>query len=160
MHSYDNSRAGQRIADFASDLCGSHYMWGAGGATPGTADGAPYRPAGVTLHPAQTDPKDPKIFTATCSFDLKAVCAGGYQKIRGGRTANPTDLDLVTYLNALDSKRPDQWEPFYQWFTPRMMEAKKLKKQLVWGKDCRARRHFDCISFVNFVLAKTTNRTD
>jgi len=156
----DKNRARQLIADFASDFSGSHYLWGAGGSTPGNADGVFYRAAVVTLHPAQTDPKDPKIFTATCSVDGKSVCAGRFKKIRGGRLANSTDQDLVAYLNGLAGQKPDQWEPYFQWFSPRMMEGKKLSRQLVWGEDCRARRHFDCISFVNFVLSRTTIRSN
>jgi cell wall-associated NlpC family hydrolase len=145
----------QSIADCAKDLTGSHYLWGSGGATPGAANGAAYRPGSVTLHAPQTDPKNPKIFAATCNVAGYFVCAGRYDKIPGGRPAHSADQDLVNYLRQL----PDDtsaWQPYCQWFSPRMVEGSNVTRQIVWGEDCRARRHFDCISFVNYVLTQTT----
>ena len=37
-----------------------------------------------------------------------------------------------------------------------MVEGSNVTHQIVWGEDCRQRRHFDCISFINYVLSQTT----
>ncbi len=155
----DNLQARQKIVDYARTLVGSHYLWGSGGATPGGQDGAKYRPGFVTYHPASTDPRRPYIFAAHCNVQGYYVCAGRYDHIPGGRPARPTDHDLISYLASLDEMTPALWRPFYGHFSPRVIEGKDIDEAnwIVWGEDCGRKRHFDCISFVNFVLDATTN---
>ena len=115
----DKMRVRESIALCARELVGNHYLWGAGGATPNGSDGVFYRPGSVTLHAAQTNPKDRKIFAATCSWAGKFVCAGRWKKTGGGRVAQPNDRDLINYLNKLSSQDPADWEPYFQYFSPR-----------------------------------------
>jgi NlpC/P60 family len=139
--------------DFADDHC--HYVWGACGATPGGQDGSRGRPGQVNLvTPARTDPANPAVFAACCGVDGMMVCAGRYDEanggIEGGRPANPSDADLIAYLSGLDATDADSWEPYFDWFSPRIAIEKGKPPYLVWGEDCRDIRHFDCVGLVNY----------
>lgn len=146
----------QNIIDYARTFVGSHYLWGAGGATPGAQDGAWYRPGSVPFARASTDPRHPTIFAAQCDAQGHYVCAGRYKKIPGGREAGREEL--AKYLAELDEMHPMLWRPFYKYFSPRMIEGWNVdeKGKIVWGEDCLGKRHFDCISFINYVLTATT----
>ena len=78
------------------------------------------------------------------------VCAGRFDAIEGGRRANPGDPDLEEYLAELRSVSQDDWWPFYDVFSPRRVIKNGAAGDLVWGEDCRYRRHFDCVGFVNY----------
>ncbi len=159
----DVTRAREAIVAFARQFVGSHYLWGAGGATPGAYDGAPYRRGGVWWERNSLDLPRPSIWAAATdvAFDGQFVCAGRYKKIHGGRPAYPTDWDLQNYLEELKQDYSLPWKPFCNYFTPRVIQGSNIEPKteigrLVWGEDCRGKRHFDCISFVNFVLTYTT----
>ncbi len=149
----------QVAIDFARKYIGSHYLWGGGCSTPDGNDGVWYRPSAVSLVPLSTFLSRVMVGAAQCDVDGHYVCAGRYQKIAGGRLANPGDWDLGNYLAEIDKSRPNI-PPFAGSFTPRVMMGKNLDDHdglLVWGEDCRGKRHFDCISFVNWVLSWTTS---
>jgi hypothetical protein len=126
----------------------AHVLPGAAGARPGQSDGTRLRPAGVTLVPARTDPADPAVFAARCG---ESVCAGRFDQagggIAGGRAAHPTDIDLLVYLAELAALPEDGWQPFFEFFSPRTANGR-----IVWGEDCRGRRHFDAAGLVSWCL--------
>jgi peptidoglycan hydrolase-like protein with peptidoglycan-binding domain len=140
-------------AALAQAADGAHFLAGAAGARPGGTDGTSLRPAGVTLVPGRTDPADPAVFAAACGAH---VCAGRFNArnggIAGGRPAASTDTDLIVYLAGLAALPEDRWKPFFQFFSPRRFEGGMLGSQLVWGEDCRAKRHFDGAGLVNWCL--------
>ena len=150
----------QWVIQYARKFIGSHYLWGSAGATPMGQDGAWYRLGSVGLDQASTDPIKPSVFAATCDVSGHFVCAGAFRRVPGGRTADPGDWDLRNYLSQLDScNSSDDWTPYYGKFTPRVVQGYNVSDngRIAWGEDCRYRRHFDCIGFVNFVLSATTN---
>jgi hypothetical protein len=142
---------------------GSHYLWGATGATPGGNEGTINRPESVILTPPRTDPANPAIFAAQCSVDRLHICGGRWDGanggIQGGRAANATDSDLITYLTELNKKPQETWKPYFEFFSPRMVEGYTVRSQLVWGEDCRDKQHFDCIGFVNYCVEKALSST-
>jgi cell wall-associated NlpC family hydrolase len=148
----------QSIVDFARSLIGSHYLWGSGGDAPGANNGVWYRQTSVSLAPSSLDPASPCVFAAQCDQAGHYVCAGRFKTIRGGRYANSTDWDLQNYLSGLAGQSEDSWQPYYTSFTPRVVRGRNVSNdgKIVWGEDCRSARHFDCISFVNFVLSQMT----
>ncbi len=153
--------ARQDIIRYARRFLGSHYLWGAGGSTPGASDGIPHRRASVTLEKPSLDPAKPCVFAAACDASgSKYVCAGRYKNFPGGRFAWPTDWDLQNYLEGLKGTDPALWKPFCNYFSPRKIVGENVaavhKQTAVWGEDCRGVRHFDCIYFVNYVLTGTT----
>lgn len=149
----------QAIIDFARQLKGSHYLWGSGGDSPLDANGVFYRPRSVTYATPSTDITAPMVFAAQCDMDGHFVCAGRFKKIPGGRYGYPLDWDLGNYLYNLQSlPSPSMWQPYFGHFSPRVVQGRNVSNngRIVWGEDCRGIRHFDCISFVNFVLSATT----
>jgi len=151
----------QIIIDTARKYLGSHYLWGSGGNTPGQKDGVWYRTDSVTIAPPSLDPKNPSIFTAECSKGGPHVCAGRYNKIPGGRKTKAGMLDLQLYLGDLSKQSPELWEPYYKYFTPRFVKGSTISAAdggIAWGEDCRNRKHFDCISFINYVLSESTKK--
>jgi cell wall-associated NlpC family hydrolase len=149
----------QAIIDFASTLVGSHYLWGSTGDTPERDNGAWYETSSVAIAPASTDPNTPAIFAAQCKRSGFYVCAGRFEKIYGGRYATSIDPDLQGYLTDLKNLYPSIWEPFHLIYSPRVMHGANIgvnDGRIAWGEDCRGKRHFDCVSFVNYVLSATT----
>ena len=148
------------VNQYARSLIGSHYLWGSAGATPNGHDGAWYRLNSVGLEPSSLDAAKPTVFAASCDVDGHFVCAGNFNKLPGGRYADPRDWDLKNYLDMLGRLGDESfWYPYYSRFTPRVVKGKNVSNNnlIVWGEDCRYVRHFDCIGFVNHVLSQTTN---
>jgi cell wall-associated NlpC family hydrolase len=150
----------QQLIDWAKAEIGSHYLWGAAGNTPGNSDGAFYRPNQVHLHENDTEPA-PKgcdygrtqdiLFAATCFVDGNCVCAGRdeHSEVRSLPRAD------VEKLGQLDPKAASK----YRWPRPyphieSPSDKKHPKKHTKWGESCVGIRHFDCIGFVNWCLAK------
>jgi cell wall-associated NlpC family hydrolase len=153
----------ERVIEVALSLQGSHYLWGAAGATPGGSEGINRRPGSVTLAPPRLRADNPAVFAAQCSVDGLHVCGGrwdaGHGGIEGGRSANPADQDLVAYLASLEGTAPEDWQPYYEYFSPRVQEGKTVPRQLVWGEDCRGKQHFDCVGFVNYCVELALDRS-
>lgn len=135
---------------------GSHYLVGAAGAEPGGSGGTHLRPAGVKLAPTRTDPVDPAVFAAQCDVLGLHVCAGRFNApnggIAGGRPFRSSDTDLIVYLAGLAARPEASWMPFFQFFSPRRVDAGLLRPELVWGEDCRTKQHFDGVGLVNWCL--------
>ena len=150
----------QGIIDFARQFIGSHYLWGSGGDTPDGRNGIWYLKEVTRLAPPSTDPKAPMVFAAQCDSSGHFVCSGRFRDIDGGRYADPNDWDLQNYLAGLAPLPLDLWCPYFVYFSPRVMQGRNLSNsdsgRIVWGEDCRGIRHFDCISFVNWVLTGAT----
>jgi hypothetical protein len=153
------------IVQFGRRFIGSHYLWGAAGATPNKQDGTHYRTGAVNLDADAKSNETPSVFAATCDVDGHYVCAGNFKHFideTGGGYTYPSDANLTKYLDEI-RKLPSNsyWYPYKSRFTPRVMKGKNLgtdDNRLVWGQDCRFVRHFDCVSFVNFVLSLTTSQ--
>jgi hypothetical protein len=150
----------QRAADLAVAQVAdrAHVLPGAGGARPGQSDGTLLRPAGVTLVPGRTDPADPAVFAAHCG---EHVCGGRFDQtnggIAGGRPARRTDIDLLVYLAELASRPVDDWQPFFEFFSPRCLDSEATGRRIVWGEDCRGRRHFDAAGLVSWCLEQAVD---
>jgi hypothetical protein len=136
----------------------AHVLLGAAGARPGQRDGTRLHPAGVTLVPPRTDPANPAVFAARCG---EHVCAGRFDQadggIAGGRAARRTDIDLLVYLAELASLPEDDWQPFFEFFSPRRLDDGSAASRIVWGEDCRGRRHFDAEGLVNWCLEQAVD---
>lgn len=152
----------ERVVEVALSLVGSHYVWGGAGATPGGDEGINRRRGMVELVPARTSPANPAVFAARCAVDGVHVCGGRWDAanggIEGGRAANPSDQDLIAYLEGLDAAAPEDWQPYYDFFSPRVQEGRTVPRQLVWGEDCRGKQHFDCVGFINYCIEVALDR--
>ena len=152
----DPATVASRAADLAlaQAAAGAHFLAGAAGATPGGADGTVSRPGGVIVAPARTDPVAPAVFAAESATEGSRRCVGRFDArnggIAGGRPASFTDTDLIVYLARLASLPADRWKPFFRFFSPRWSEDARLGGRVVWGEDCRSKRHFDGPGLVNW----------
>jgi peptidoglycan hydrolase-like protein with peptidoglycan-binding domain len=142
----------------AAAAAGSHVLTGAAGAVPDTGGGTLLRPAGVTLAPGRTDPADPAVFAAQAGGPL---CAGRWNArnggIAGGRPAWNTDTDLIVYLAGLAARPEPDWSPFFGFFSPRATVGVP-GTTVVWGEDCRGKRHFDGPGLIHWCLEGATGR--
>jgi hypothetical protein len=104
------------------------------------------------LAPGHTDPVAPAVFAAQKAHH---VCRGRFNArnggIAGGRPADPTDTDLIVYLARLAALPEADWKPFFGFFSPRCGDGR-----LVWGEDCRTKRHFDGPGLVTWCLEQAT----
>jgi peptidoglycan hydrolase-like protein with peptidoglycan-binding domain len=142
----------------AAATAGSHVLTGTAGAVPDTGGGTLLHPAGVTLAPGRTDPADPAVFAAHTGGPL---CAGRWNArnggIAGGRPAWNTDTDLIAYLAGLAARPEPEWSPFFSFFSPRATVGVP-GTTVVWGEDCRGKRHFDGPGLINWCLEGATGR--
>jgi hypothetical protein len=157
MNAEEYARRAARIA-MRQTAERAHVLPGAAGARPGEHDGARLQPSGVTLVPPRTDPADPAVFAAQCG---EHVCGGRFDQanggIAGGRVARRTDIDLLVYLAELASLPEGDWQPFYEFFSPRRFVDGSGAGRIVWGEDCRGRRHFDGPGFVSWCLEQAVD---
>ncbi|MBZ5563983.1 MAG: hypothetical protein LAP13_16380 [Acidobacteriia bacterium] len=156
----DVDLARKLITRQASYYNGSHYLWGADGTMPGHNDGTKRPLTVVKWEKTSLDPAQPSVFAAATDvpFDGHYVCAGRWRNITGGRRARADELEA--YLDGLKGQDPALWKPYYTYFTPRKIQGKDVPDAglIVWGEDCRFAQHFDCISFINYVLSNTTTQ--
>lgn len=150
----DLARCAVEIA-LAAAAAGGHYLAGAAGASPEGSGGTRLRPGSVTLDPGSTEPSAPAVFVARSLAGGRPRCAGRFDArnggLPGGRRAYFTDTDLIVYLAGLAATPEDRWKPFFQFFSPRTWGS-----GLVWGEDCRGKRHFDGAGFVNWCIEEAT----
>jgi hypothetical protein len=108
---------------------------------------------------------DLSVCAAKCEVAGHYVCAGRFEKT-GGQVVSETDPTLMNSIKSLKSSYPTaqiaQWESTNTRLTPRVVRGANVPSagKIVMGENCYGRRHFDCISFVNFVLTETTRVTD
>jgi hypothetical protein len=154
-------RQAARLA-LAEATAGAHFLAGATGELPAQATDPP---ASVTLVAGRTDPAAPAVFAAQSAAPHQLhVCAGRFDArnggMAGGRPAQNTDTDLIVYLAGLSALPEEQWKPFFQFFSPRCCHGAGFGERLVWGEDCRAKRHFDGAGLVNWCLAQAAGSAD
>jgi hypothetical protein len=167
---------GAKIIEEARACVGSHYINGAYGGIPGTADvGVPLpMPRRITLV-ASPDRLDLKlnlqkksanlaVFAAEMNIKDYCVCAGNYNSFPGGRGADPSNWDVNNYLESLRGKDVVMWPNYYGRYTPRRVfgpgatPGSALNGVLVWGESCRGIRHFDCVGFISYCFWKATGK--
>jgi cell wall-associated NlpC family hydrolase len=154
------------IQAIARSHVGAHYLWGGTGARPDGAEGTLVRPGAVSLEPGRADFNNPSVFAAQCAADPskgRQVCGGMYDRIPGGgeMAGFPAAMtaSVQTYLANLAGQSPDQWQPFTvdPNLTPRRMLEVGVSHNVL-GEDCRGKRHFDCVGFVNYCVEMALGR--
>ena len=167
----DNLGYRQNIIDVAKKLSGCHYLWGSAGASPGSQDGADYRPGSVTLARPSLEVRSPCLNAARCDASGSTyVCAGRWRNVPYGRKTDERDPDLIDFLSKFRAEGwhvymlgyADAKRDYFLKLTPRKIVGENISVedgggQTVWGEDCRWIRHFDCIGFINYVLNETTS---
>lgn len=149
------------ITTLARTFLGSHYLWGSAGAAPGVLNGARYRPGSVPWNEPSLQLADLSVCAAKCDVAGHYVCAGRFEK-SGGSSVSPNDPQLTDFLHACSLKYANallaQWDSTGLRQTPRVVRGDNVPSagKIVMGENCYGRRHFDCISFVNYVLTETT----
>ena len=96
--------AADAIIQFGRRFIGSHYLWGAAGATPNQQDGAYYRTGAVNLDADAKSNEKPSVFAASCDVDGHYVCAGNFKEFidqTGGGYTYPSDVNLTKYLDEI-----------------------------------------------------------
>jgi cell wall-associated NlpC family hydrolase len=67
---------------------------------------------------------------------------------------------LQVYLAGLSALPPDQWQiPFH--IDPNLSPRQMLEiaaNPVVLGEDCRGKRHFDCVGFINYCIEMALGR--
>lgn len=132
---------------------GSHYLNGSDGGYPGMKDG--YKKRNVKL--VERGDYD-KVAIHTATYSDKS-CTGRCTKA-GGKDLGPKDKAVKEYCEKnLDAGLdPKIWQPFEGNLYPRREKGEKNSTIYV-GEDCRNVRHFDCISFVNWVLGTALQKS-
>ena len=75
------------------------------------------------------------------------------------RAASVVDPEYLKYMDYLRNTPEQNWQPYREVVAaPRAGNIGDNHLRPVWGEDCRNKRHFDCDSFVNYVLTKTTKK--
>ena len=135
---------------------GAHYLNGSDGATPGYANGM-----GRSLSLAETYEIDGcAVHAARNDYD---TCRGRYQKMKGSggkRFATGTDdrdVQLPKYLTELS----ESWLPsalHYKSFKSTGLYPRRADDYIYLGEDCRGRKHFDCESFIAWVIVEALKK--
>ncbi|MGC0773466.1 MAG: hypothetical protein WB543_11070 [Candidatus Acidiferrum sp.] len=149
------------ITTFARTFIGSHYLWGSAGAHPGHLNGARYRPGSVPWNEPSLHVSDLSLCAAKCDVQGHYVCAGRFKNV-GNRIVPPDDPALKDFLSRYASAPLAEWDCMTLPLTPRVVRGTGVPaaNKIVWGENCTGVRHFDCISFINYVLSETTKIPD
>ena len=110
------------------------------------------------------DDNAPLVFAAWLNVEQSKkygcyVCAGRFMRFAKG-AASVVDPEYLKYMDYLRNTPEQNWQPYQGQLSPRLAAGNIGANHLrpVWGEDCRNKRHFDCDSFVNYVLTKTTKK--
>lgn len=124
---------------------GGHYLKGTDGDLPGFNDGL-----NVKRDLKIKEDKTEKGLSVHAAANGYGVCRGRYVSVYG-EVFKPGDSGLEAYIESLSACNlpPSEWEDFqYTWLFPR-----RDKNTAVYlGEDCRYKRHFDCESFIAWVI--------
>ncbi|MER2557758.1 MAG: hypothetical protein ABTQ93_09815 [Candidatus Competibacter denitrificans] len=91
----------------------------------------------------------------------KSVCKGRYEAVGGKKfITNQPDLDALKYAYMMELKLlpPGNGKAFAGTGLYPRRGRSKPGDTIYLGEDCRNKRHFDCISFVNWVLTTVLKR--
>lgn len=130
---------------------GAHYLRGADGAQPDCRDGLEGR--NVTLR----EDTSSKNFAVHAAMLSNRACRGRYEKVGGRPLTEKSDLNkLEEYrLNlAAGNLSPAQYPAFDKGLFPR---RDPTNTGIYLGEDCRAKRHFDCESFMAWCISYALN---
>lgn len=133
---------------------GAHYLNGSVGNTPGNNDGM--KESRTLGRPRDTSYEKLAIRTGEWA---KERCPGRYEKVSGYLfQPGSTELEqLKTFIEANKSLEADSWPSFNgTGLYPRRTGGKG--SAIALGEDCLGKRHFDCISFVNWVVGTTLQK--
>jgi hypothetical protein len=136
----------QLIISTATSAIGGHYLNGSDGATPGNADGMGRELllkedttwSGISVHAAKNN---------------YGICRGRFEKV-GGKGFKKTDSDF----KALEKYAEDLSNtilPSFLWWdfnNTGLYPRRDVNDGIYLGEDCRWKKHFDCESFVAWVI--------
>jgi len=90
-----------------------------------------------------------------------SVCRGRYERV-GGKMFQPNTPDLITLQHVYVPNLPYYPAEMVKPFPNSMLYPRRSRSKpggtIYLGEDCRGKRHFDCISFVNWVLTTVVGR--
>ena len=132
-------------------LFGSHYLKGAKGAIPDLNNSG----LSGSLEIVEDLDINSKTFGVHAAKNGYGTCPGRWEKVTGGKqfVKGQKDRDelLPQYLEKLKTAfLPDQWESFNN----TGLYPRRAYDYIYLGEDCRNKRHFDCESFIAWVLIK------
>lgn len=104
---------------------------------------------------------DFSVCAAKCEVAGHYVCAGRYLKA-GGHITSGDDVAVANLRSQYGNGLLAQWDSIRLRLTPRIVQGTGVPSagKLVMGENCYGVRHFDCISFINYVLSETTKIPD
>ena len=152
----------EAILEFAKGLAddGAHYLWGAAALRPTRTQSQLFAPALLS----QDRAKESCFCAATNTVGNQVyVCAGRCSRMTGGGLiASPeTDTLLKMFIERWAGKTPNGQYGWGDTLTPRMVKGDRimdyrrgvdLTNRVVWGEGCDDTLHFDCGTFVRYVV--------
>ncbi|GAB3894244.1 hypothetical protein [Spirosoma agri] len=140
----------QGIVDEARSHVGkAHYLWGSAGNTPGLSDGAQYKPATAKMLTDSFAPNEPYVQTAFTDINGRNTCAGSCNNF-----PQLTVQEVNDFLRAGTAVLQNKVTPRTYSLKGKIKPIGKANNGIVWGEPCAGRKHFDCIGFVNYCIAK------
>ena len=156
-----------QIIAFAKTLVGSHYLWGSGGDMPEYDNGVYYAPSTVCMAPILDRHRLPlrvrRPVERGAAQEIWRLCLRrSLQAARRPHRLHRRSRVREIYGRPAGIRPSAKWEPY----RGHCRRASRVGGNIganngrpVWGEDCRNKRHFDCDSFVNYVLSHTTKKS-
>lgn len=142
-----------QIVTTARELVGSHYVNATDGAIPGGS--------GLKRHLGWRE--DTRLDHLAIHAGVKAnghVCVGRYARVGGFRflPGSEEEAELIAYQKEISKKAfsTDDIPDFHE--TALFPRRDGPGSTIYLGEDCRGVRHFDCISFIAWVLRSVLGR--
>ncbi|MGB8473649.1 MAG: hypothetical protein WCE61_06130 [Candidatus Acidiferrum sp.] len=155
------SKSRKYITNVARTFIGCHYLWGSGGGFPGHPSPALNLHGPVTWARPSMQTADLALYAAQCDSQGHYVCAGRCKKAHGHVVGN-SDVNLEHFLKSFANLQEALWACWYMRLTPRRVlgDGVPIANSIAFAENCLDVRHFDCISFINYVLNQTTSTPD
>ena len=126
----------------------SHYLNGTDGGTPGNMDGNMHYLLEMTENLTE---EHVSVYAVSNGY---GTCSGRTEKVTNGKKLVKPNKDRTELLPAYLEELKSSWRSYFYYpdFNNTGLYPRRADNWIFLGEDCRGKRHFDCQSFIGWVI--------
>lgn len=133
----------------------SHYLNGTDGGTPGNKDGQNHYLLEIKENLTE---EHVSVYAVT---NKNGTCSGRTERVLNGKKLVKPNQDRTELLPAYLEELKSSWKSYFYYpdFNNTGLYPRREDGWIFLGEDCRGKRHFDCQSFIGWVIGDALKKT-